>query len=66
MNFVAATSLVHLQQHEENTFWFMIALLHSREFAKVFDFSSTGQFKTLCFQLDVLCYVYVPAVFEHF
>lgn len=66
MNFVAATSLVHLQQHEENTFWFMVALLHSREFAKVFDFTSAGKFKTLCFQLDVLSYVYVPAVFEHF
>ena len=44
----------------------MVALLHSREFAKVFDFTNAGKFKTLCFQLDVLSYVYVPAVFEHF
>lgn len=66
MNFIAATALVHLQQHEENTFWFMIALLQHREFAKIFDFTHTGMFHVLCFQLEVLSYVYVPKVFEYF
>ena len=60
MNFIAATSLVHLQQHEENTFWFLVALFCHKEFAKIFDFSSSGKFRVLCFQLEVLSYVYVP------
>ena len=49
MNFIAAAALVHLQQHEENTFWFMIALLFQKEFAKIFDFESSGMFRVLCF-----------------
>ena len=32
MNFIAGTALVHLQQHEENTFWFMVALLVEHQF----------------------------------
>jgi hypothetical protein len=33
---------------------------------KIFDFTSAGKFKVICFQLEVLSYVYVPQVYEHF
>ena len=49
MNFIAGTVLVHLQQHEENTFWFLISLLYEHKFGKVYDFLSEGTFRILCF-----------------
>ena len=65
MNFIAGTALVHLQQHEENTFWFLISLLCEHEFLKVFNFLSGGTFRILCFQLEVLTQVYLPDLHEH-
>ena len=38
LNFIVGTALVHLQQNEENTFWFMISLLCDHKFMQVFNF----------------------------
>jgi len=65
MNFIAGTALVHLQQHEENTFWFLVALLCEHKFRQVFNFLSDGTFRVLCFQLGVLTQVYLPDLHEH-
>lgn len=65
MNFIAGTVLVHLQQHEENTFWFLISLLYEHKFRHVFNFLSEGTFRILCFQLEVLTQVYLPDLHEH-
>ena len=65
MNFIAGTALVHLQQHEENTFWFMVALLVEHQFQQVFNFADEGKFRVLCFQLEVVMQVFLPDLHQH-
>ena len=65
MNFITGSALVHLQQHEENTFWFMVSLLVEHKFQQIFNFSEDGKFRVLCFQLEVCMQVYLPELHQH-
>lgn len=65
LNFVTGTALVHMHAHEQNTFWFMVAVLCELRFGELFDFSSQGRFRILCYQLEACTQVFLPQVYAH-
>jgi len=63
MNFICGIILVQMSMSEQDTFKVISSLFFQHKYQQIYEFTTGGGFRQLCFQLEVLIFLYLPEVF---